>query len=546
MEIDPNKLTVDSVLAGAVSAFPDREAVVCGTARVTYRELGERVNALAVGLHKLGLKRSERVAVLLPNSLEFVYAYFGIARAGGVLVATNPLYRRREIGHILSDSEASVVIFAPNVWGNDLLGTLQDLRKELPCLRHLLAAGSSAPEGVIPLDSLLASGGSQELPSQSTLDDLFGLMYTSGTTGLPKAVMHTHRSMLAGYLLLLQPTAEMLNSPILAAMEKMRSALGGRQPVTLDPNPLYATAGYATMQGTLQGGDKFVTLDRFTPAQTLEMTQREKINILFCTPSMYRLMLEAKDFDKYDKSSLFYCSVSTAPCPPALFEQIRERFGCPVINVYGTTEFSGITITNPSDPDRLQTQTVGRGMPGAQIKIVDEQRHELPPGEMGELACKWAGLMKGYYKAPELTAEVLDEEGWYYTGDLAVMDDQGYYKIVGRKKDMIIRGGQNIFPLEIENFLLTHPGIKQVAVVGVPSELEGETVWAFVVLKEGEHLTPKDVLGFCRGQIAPFKVPSVVRIVNELPVTGTQKVQKFKLREIAVQELEQGRRGALH
>ncbi len=542
MEVDPG-LTVDSVLAAAVATYPDREAVVCGTVRVTYRELGQRVNALAFGLHELGLKRGEKVVVLLPNSLEFVYAYYGVTRAGGVLVATNPLYRRREIGHILSDSEASAVIFAPNVSGNDLLGILQDLRQELPCLRHLLVTGSSAPEGFISLDSLLASGLGRELPSQSTLDDLFGLMYSSGTTGLPKAAMHTHRTMLASYIQQLQGVVGVSNSVILQAMERIRAAMGDRQMSVLDPVPLFAISGYGMMQGSVQAGLKFVTLERFIPARALETIQREKINVVFGTPSMYRLMLEAEGFDRYEKSSLFYCGVSTAPCPPALFEQIRERFGCPVANVYGTTEVSGVTITNPNDPDKLQTQTVGRKTATAQIKIVDDQRRELPPGEVGELACKWDGMMKGYYKAPELTAQVMDEGGWYYTGDLAVVDDQGYYQIVGRKKDMIIRGGQNIFPLEIESFLLTHPAIKQAAVVGVPSQMEGETVWAFIVLREGLHLTPQEVLGFCQGQIAPFKVPSAVRIVDELPLTATQKVQKFKLCEMALQELEQ-RRGA--
>jgi fatty-acyl-CoA synthase len=541
-------MTLDQALHEVVSSYPDREALVFETTRVTYRELGQRVNALATGLRHLGLRTGDKVAVILPNCPEFVTCFFGIGQAGGVVVPVNPLYTRREIQHILGDAEAVAAIFISDAWGNDLLGMIQDMRDELPHLRHLIVAEETAPEGAISLDSVMPLD-AQPLASQSESDDLFGLMYTSGTTGLPKAVMHTHRTMLVPVLASDGLRRAMFERPTLrtaTGLARVLTRYGGRflrwagKPQTmLNPSPYHAMAGYGSITTTLLFGYRLVILERFHPVRILELVEREHVNVLSATPTMYSLTLDVRDFDRYDKTSVLYCTMGAAPCPPELVRRVRERFGCPVIISFGATEAgtAGL-VTRIEDPDDLQVETVGRAFPGVDAKIVDAQRHEVPPGQVGEVALHTQGVMKGYYGAPEATAEAVDAEGWYYTGDLGVMDEKGYLRIVGRKKDMIIRGGQNVYPAEVERYLLTHPAVQSVAVVGVPTEREGETVWAYVVPKDGRNLTDTAILDYCRGEIAAYKVPSEVRIVDTLPRTPTQKVKKFELRQQALQELE--------
>ena len=542
-----SNMTIHQTVAMAVSSYSDREAFVVGETRVTYPELGERVNALAAGLRGLGLSTGEKVAVILPNHPAFIYSFIAVGQAGGVVVPLNPLYRRREIQYLLSDSEASMVIFAPEVRGNDLLSMLQDMREELPHLRHLIVHEGTAPEGMISFESLLTSRSPEPPADLVGPDDLFGLMYTSGTTGLPKAVMHTHRTMLAPALAGQAQADAMLNRPLIPTVVSLTRTVtrygtrflrwAKKQQTNIVTSPFHHMAGYGSMLPALLGGRRLVVMEQFHPAQVLELVQREKVNILVGSPSMYTLMLRVTDFDQYDKTSLLYCVISTAPCPPKLARQVRKRFDCPVMIAFGATETGGgVTMTSIEDPDDLQAETVGRVFPGVQLKVVDDQRREVPLGQVGELAVHMNGVMEGYYKAPESTAEALDEDRWYYTGDLATMDAKGYVRIVGRKKDMIIRGGQNVYPAEIERYLLTHPAIQDVAVVGVPSEMEGETVWAYVVPEEGMALEAQEVLNYCQGQVAAYKVPSQVRIVNAMPRTAVGKVQKFKLREMALQE----------
>jgi fatty-acyl-CoA synthase len=540
-------MSLDQALANVVSSNPDQEALVFDETRVTYRELGQRINALAAGLHQLGITKGDKVAVILPNCAEFTYCFFGIGQAGGVFVPKNPLYRQREIKHILNDAEAVAAIFTPQAWGNDLLRIIQDVHEELPHLRHLIVHADSAPEGTITLKSLLTTPSPDPPINLAASEDLFGLIYTSGTTGVPKAVMHTHRTMLAPVIAsdkLRRAMFERRSLPDMARMARTLTRYGtrflrwsGKQQTMLTPSPFHAMAGYGMLLNSMLFGYRLVIMERFHPAQVLDLIQREHVNVLSATPTMFSVILGVSDFDQYDKSSVLYCAMGAAPCPPDLVRRVREGFGCPVTISFGATETGGgATVTRMDDPDTMQTDTVGRVFPGVRVKVVDDQRREVPLGQVGELACEMDGIMKGYYKAPEATAEALDDEGWYYTGDLAVMDEKGYVRIVGRKKDMIIRGGQNIFPVEIEHFLMTHPAIQAVAVVGVPDEVGSENVWAYVVPQPGANLTSQQVLDYCQGQIAPYKIPSEVRILDALPMTPTTKARKFRLREMALQE----------
>jgi acyl-CoA synthetase (AMP-forming)/AMP-acid ligase II len=285
-------------------------------------------------------------------------------------------------------------------------------------------------------------------------------------------------------------------------------------------------------------GHRVVIADGFHPARVLELVEREHVTALSLTPTMVAAVLNSPEMERRDLSSLLYVAMGAAPCPPDLVRRARKAFGCPIVIAFGATEVGGVTLMTDvvGDSEELQSTTVGRLVSGMEAKVVDDQRREMELGEVGELALRLPSTMMGYYKAAETTAQALDDEGWYYTGDLATLDDRGYVRIVGRKKNMIIRGGQNIYPAEIENHLMSHPDIENVAVIGVPDRLAGERVWAFLVPREGGALTPGDVLRYAREGLAPYKVPDQVRIVDDLPLTSTNKVRKFALLEMIREE----------
>ena len=541
-------MTMPEAFVNSVAAYGERDAVVLGDQRVTFAELGQRVDALAAGLDNLGLRKGDNVVLLLPNCLEFIYLYWGLGKVGAVFVPMNPLFRRREIGHVLADSEAAAVVFAPKVMGNDLWGIIKSLRDDLPNLRYAIAIGDDVPEGATAFNGLLAQAESAPPEGLAEPDDLFGLFYTSGTTGMPKGAMHTQRAQIVQAIAARRIVRAQTEKPL---AEKLKTMVGltlrygtryirhGKKPrVSLMLLPMHTTGGHAALRSAVVDGMPYIALERFHPIRALEIIERERVNMVAATPSMFRMMLDVEDFDRYDKSSLLIVYSGAAYIPPKLAEQVEKRFNCPVLIGYGATETSVMTATGIRDRKDIATETVGRPPSDSiQVRVVGNDRNELPVGDVGEIAVKLPGMMLGYYKAPELTAEVLDDEGWYYTGDLGTMDAEGNFSIVGRTKDMIIRGGQNIYPAEIEDFILTHPSVNSVAVVGVPAEAGSENVWAFVIPHEGKSLTEQDVLRHCRGQIAAYKVPSEVRIVDALPMNPMMKVQKFKLREAAKAEI---------
>jgi acyl-CoA synthetase (AMP-forming)/AMP-acid ligase II len=532
----------------ALAAYAAREAVVIGDDRLTYADLSERIDRLAAGLHEIGIGKGDVVILLLPTCLEFVYLYWALPKIGAVAAPVNPLSRRAEIGHILADSESKAVMFAPEVSGNKLQSILETVCAEddPPNLEHLIIRGSEAPDGMVAFDDLMTPGKPQPPAVDNQPDDLWALLYTSGTTGKPKGVMHTHRTAM-GQILAIAKLAAATSEDAMAAIGsllKLTLRYGTRyvkaarnQRAMMSLAPLYATGGHYALRSSLLFGDKFLAPVRFHPVHALEMVDREHATALVATPSMYRLMLDVKDFDKYDKSTLLMASSSMAYMPPDLAKRVRERFKCPLMIAYGATESGGITGTAITDGKKTMTETIGKAASGADVKIVDDQHNDVPAGQVGEIAVKHDGIMAGYYKAPELTAQVLDDDGWYYSGDLGTMDEDGVVKIVGRKKDMIIRGGQNIFPPEIEEHINSHPAVHTSAVVGVPSQMYGEAVWAFVVPAQGQTITEEEVLRHCRRALTAFKVPAEVRIVDELPMAAGLKVQKYKLRASAVQEL---------
>ena len=552
--MSPVKLSRDTTVHGAMAtvaeALPDLEAIVFQDERITFGELNRRIDALAAGLCRLGVAKGDVVVVVLPTCPEFVYAHFAIGKVGAVLSPVIPLYRRQELAYILSDCDAAAVILQPDVMGNKLLEIVQELRPDLPHLKHVIVRGDEAPDGTVSLDSLMEMQEPQPPADLAGPDDLFGLLYTSGTTGGPKAVMHSHRTIMAQVVNVLEyeqsqrerAPLEMIKGLIKMTMKYGTRYLkyGSKQNSYMPLMPIYTSGGHIAMRATLLSGKKMVLIERFHPVRALELIGEEEVNTVTATPSMWRLMLQVKDFEKYNLSSLLNVSSGMAYIPPKIAEEVQRRFNAPLIISYGATETAGgVTMTQVGDDGKAATQSIGRvAYDNTKVRVVDDDHREVAVGQVGELAMNQPGTMLGYYKSPELTAQVLDADGWYYSGDLGFVDERGVVTIVGRKKDMIIRGGQNIYPAEVESFILTHPKIAEVAIVGVPSEVEGETVWAFVVPEEGQTVTPSEVLRHCRGEITAFKVPSEVRIVDELPRNALTKVKKFELRERAIEELE--------
>ncbi len=544
-------MTLGEALQHVTHLCGRREAIVFGESRISYRELGRQVRALASGLHRLGIRKGDKVGIILPNCPEWVYAFFAVPRIGGVVVPINPQLRQREMQHVLSDCDAVAVISLARVPGSELAEMIRGIHRELPKLRHVIVHGADRPEGTWSLETILEpSSSSDSLPSSPDSDDLAALVYTSGTTGAPKGTMHTHRNLIAPVVASLKLREAWMPKPSLTSVVRVAKALrryrsrlvraAGRQQTFLAGMSYHGIAGFEVVLQALLTGDKLVIMERFDPVEALRLIEKEKVTIVIAAPTMWAVMSRVKGLDKHDLSSLLICGTGAAPCPPHLAYALKERFGCAVAIGFGATELGGGVMTSSlDDPDSLQAETVGQVFPGVEARVVDEDHRELPTGEVGELAVRVDSVMKGYYKAPEATAEVLDEQGWYYTGDLATIDERGYVRIVGRKKDMIIRGGQNIYPKEIEDYLQTHPKIRSVAVVGVPGRLGGERGWAYVVPEPGEDLTAVEVLDYCRGQIAAYKVPEVVRFLSELPTSTVGEVQKYKLRQAALGELQQ-------
>ncbi|MGE5137901.1 MAG: class I adenylate-forming enzyme family protein [Rudaea sp.] len=541
MAVITTDLTLDQALNKIAARYPRRKAVSFNGETLTFSELRRRVDRLASGLQTLGVCSGDRVALLLPSCLEFPVAFFAPSALGAVVVPLNPIYRQKEIQHILADSEAAVVIADPRPLGNDVQGILAALRPSLPSLRHVILRGPAAP-GMLSLTELPDPRG--PLPPPVSPASLCALVYTSGTTGQPKAVMHSHSSMISA----VAQSEKSLNEPLhlqiwhlLMLVRQygrrfLRPGLG--QLNLLSVAPLHSLIGYGFCLYGLLYGHHLVIADRFQPARVLELIEQQQVNAMILTPSMLAALLDSPELGRRRVSSLLAVFVAAAPTPPDLVRRARTAFGCPVLVGFGATEVGGLTLMPDFfDPVRLQSETVGKPFPGMEARIVDEHHDQLPTGETGELALRLASNMLGYYMAPELTTANLGADGWYFTGDLATMDGAGYIRIVGRKKDMIIRGGQNIFPAEIEAFLLARPGIENAAVIGVPDSVAGERVWAFILPRAGSTQTPADITNYCRAELAPYKVPDQVRIVETLPLTTTGKVQKYVLQEKALQEV---------
>lgn len=513
-----------------VQAHPDREMVVHGARRLSYAEVDRQAAGLASSLAGLGVGPGDRLAVDLPNWPEWVVAFLAGARLGATVVPLDPALSFHELKYQLRHSEARAVV-TPEVWhGTDYLELYEEMLPELPDLRHVITVG---PEDLWTDDRFLqfedlASKGSQDaalgtgeprVRPSSPGDDPLALLYTSGTMGKPKGVLLSHRNLVE--------TARLSG-------EAMGLLDGDR---VLGAVPLFHVFGTSTVVGTIAFGGTLVLQERFEAAEALELLERERITVCHGVPTMFQLLMRDRTFAGRDLTALRTGVVAGAPVSPDLVRRIRAW--CNVEIAYGLTE-TGPTIcmTRPGDPAERREQTVGRPLPGVEVRVVDLATGSLHgPEAVGELAVKGANVMLGYHRMPGETARAHGPEGYFLSGDLVVVDEAGAVQVVGRRKEMIIRGGNNVTPREVEDVLRTHPAVDDVCVVGVPNELLGELVCACVVPVEGAILTGDELKEFGRDQLVDYKVPDLVRFFDAFPMTGSGKVKRMELARVVSLEL---------
>ncbi len=513
-------LTLSEVLTQTSRQFPDREGIVSRhqNLRLTWKQFDAAVTETARGLAGLGLQPQDRVGVWSSNCVEWLLLQYGCARAGFILVNVNPAYRSHELAFVLKKSRMKALF----LWSRDARANYQEIldgawRPEEQELRHVIHLGTEE------WTNMLANG--RDWPDVPVLPtDPTNIQYTSGTTGSPKGVLLTHRGLVNNAL---------ATGKWLGMTEQDRMVI---------PFPLYHCAGCVcgVMNCVTRGATAILTSASFDPGAVLAAVQEEKATAIGGVPTMFIAELQHPDFAKYDLTSLRSAVMGGSPCPVELLKRVNSEMHCRDVGVvYGQTEASPvITMTDPSDDFEQRTSTIGVAFENVEVKIINPATGEtLPVGELGELCARGYLTMIGYDQEPAATAKALDSEGWLHTGDLAIMREDGHFHIRGRSREMIIRGGENLYPAEIESFLFTHPKIAEAQVVGLPDLKLGEVVAAWIRPRQGETLTAEEVREFCEGKIAHFKIPQHIRIVDSFPMTVTGKVQKFKIREQEIEEL---------
>ena len=537
-------LTIGQQLDATVAAYAEREALVVRQQKIrwTWREFAERVDAIAAGLLALGLEPGDRVGIWSPNNAEWVLTQFATAKAGLILVNVNPAYRLAELEYALNKVGCRALVTATAFKSSDYAGMLHTLAPEiddcepgelaaerLPQLSIVVQIGGDSLAGAYRFEELSGMGGEAErarlgeLARTLQFDDPINIQFTSGTTGAPKGATLTHHNI--------------LNNGLFTA-RGMRLSHEDRLCI---PVPLYHCFGM--VMGVLgcvtHGATMVFPGEGFDPLAVLETVSEERCTALYGVPTMFIAEMDHPRFSEFDVSSLRTGIMAGSPCPIEVMRRVMTSMHIGEMTIaYGMTETSPVSFqTSIEDPVERRVSTVGRIHPHLEVKIVDAEGRVVAPGTPGELCTRGYSVMLGYWDDEARTAEAVDRNGWMHTGDLATIDAEGYCAIVGRIKDMIIRGGENVYPREIEEFLYRHPAIADVAVFGIADARMGEEVVAWVKLREGVEVTEEEVRAFCRGQIAHYKVPRYVRFVDQFPMTITGKVQKFMMRRETIEAL---------
>jgi fatty-acyl-CoA synthase len=531
--------TLGQVLANQAATFPDKDFIVYPdrNLRFTYAQFDQRVNTLARGLLTTGIEKGDHVGIWATNVPDWLTYLFALSRIGAVAVTVNTAYRLAELEYLLRQSDIKALCLISGFRDSDYVGMVTELVPELrscqrgelssarfPRLRTVIFIGPEKHRGMYNTSELLLRGSHEQndplerIARSLSCEEVINMQYTSGTTGFPKGVMLTHLNI--------------LNNGF---------HIGERQRFTPDdkvclPVPLFHCFGLVLgIMAIVTHGATAVIVESFDALLVLASVQKERCTALYGVPTMFIAELAHPMFSLFDTGSLRTGIMAGSPCPVEVMNRVISDMHASEITIaYGLTEGSPVmTQTSTDDPVDLRVSTVGQALPGIQVRIVDPATNREPaPGEQGEVVCRGYNVMKGYYNMPDATAAAIDEEGWLHSGDLGTVDAAGYFRITGRIKDMIIRGGENVYPREIEEFLLKMPGIKDIQVVGIASEKYGEEVGAFVILADGASLREEDVRDFCHGQISRFKIPRYVFFVDAFPMTASGKVQKYKLREL--------------
>ncbi|MBO7049285.1 MAG: AMP-binding protein [Bacteroidaceae bacterium] len=524
---------------------PDREYIVYSDRdlRFTWKQFNDRVDDMARGLIAIGVTKGTHVGLWAQNVPDWLTFLYACAKIGAVCITVNTNYKQNELEYLCKDSDMHTLCLTDGTWESNYVDMtytmLPELRecqrghlesKRFPKLKNVVYIGQEKYRGMYNTAEILLLGENTDddeflrLRKSVTCHDVVNMQYTSGTTGFPKGVMLTHYNI--------------ANDGFLTG-EHMKFTQDDKLCVCV---PLFHCFGVvlATMN-CLTHGCTEVVVERFDPLVTLASVHKERCTALYGVPTMFIAELNHPMFDMFDLSCLRTGIMAGSLCPIELMRKVEEKMYLHVTSVYGLTESSpGMSQTRIDDPDEVRYTTVGRDYEFVDVKVLDpETNREVPVGVQGEMCCKGFNVMKGYYKNPEATAEVIDENGYLHSGDLGVKDENGNYRITGRIKDMIIRGGENIYPREIEEFLYHLPGVRDVQVAGVPSKKYGEEVGAFIILDDGAALTEEEVRDWCRGKIARYKIPKYVFFVKEYPLTGSGKIQKFKLRELSLKLCEE-------
>ncbi len=535
--------TIGDFLKAVAASHGAQEALIVPEqgVRWTYAELLERSDAFAAGLLSLGLRPGDRVGIWAPNCSEWTVAQFATARAGLILVTINPAYRTSELEHALKAVECRALIAATRFRSSDYIAMLRELAPELnadaeelvsgrlPALRRVITLGDSVHAGCISFAAVAARAtradreALESAAADIQMDDPVNIQFTSGTTGLPKGATLSHHNLLNNGFFVGEATGIEPGSRVCI------------------PVPLYHCFGM--VMGNLGCLTHTATMiypsESFDPASALRAIEAFRCDVLYGVPTMFIAILNQEDFANYDLSSLRRGIMAGAPCPIEVMREVASKMNMGEITIaYGMTETSPVSFqSSRDDPLELRVSTVGRIQPHLEVKIVDALGKVVPRGEPGELCTRGYSVMLGYWNDEKRTRDAIDAAGWMHTGDLATIDDGGYCRIVGRIKDMVIRGGENVYPREIEEFLYTHPEIQDVQVIGVPDPKYGEEICAWVVPKRGADLDAEEIRAFCKGRVAHYKVPRYVRLVEGFPTTVTGKVQKFAMREVMTEEL---------
>jgi fatty-acyl-CoA synthase len=492
--------------------------------RWTYAQLDAATDDVARGLIATGVAKGDRVGIWAPNCAEWVLLQYGTAKVGAILVNINPAYRGHELGYVLGQAGISLLVSAESFRTSDYRAMIEELRGDLPALERVVYIGTPDFDALVASGAAVDGAALGERGACLAFDDPINIQYTSGTTGFPKGATLSHHNI--------------LNNGFFIG-EGCRYTAADRVCI---PVPFYHCFGMVlgNLACTTHGACIVIPAPGFDPALTLAAVQAEKCTSLYGVPTMFIAELALPDFAAYDLSSLRTGIMAGSPCPVEVMKRVVSEMHMEEVTIcYGMTETSPVSTQTRADDDmERRVSTVGRVHPHVEIKVIDpETGLVLPRGSNGELCTRGYPVMLGYWNEPEKTAEAIDPARWMHTGDLAVMDDAGYLNIVGRIKDMVIRGGENVYPREIEEFLYTHPDIEDVQVIGVPDPKYGEELCAWIKVRPGTGLTTEQVREFCTGKIAHYKVPRYVRVTEDFPMTVTGKVQKFKMRETSITEL---------